>query len=128
MPAKPENAYVLLVVNKIGTGVAPADAAAIYCVKIPKATPAGKRRDAAMAKVRGAVEKWLRLTSEGQAAWAASNCKFDWNRVGPCVPVDWLLSQAVMPYEPGDDLTWISDVLVATVLGNETFDCDAVTD
>lgn len=33
-----------------------------------------------------------------------------------------------MPYKPGSDLTWISDVLVATVLGNETFGCDPVTD
>lgn len=128
MPAKPENEYVLLVVNKIGPGVAPADAAAIYGVTIPKATPARKRRDAAMAKVRRAVEKWLGLTSEGQAAWAAANWKFDWGHVARYVHEDWLRSQGVMPYKPGRDLTWISDVLVATVLGNETFDCTNVAD
>lgn len=128
MPAKPENEYVLLVVNKIGPGVAPADAAAIYGVTIPKATPAGKRRDAAMAKVRRAVEKWLGLTSEGQAAWAAANWKFDWGHVARYVHEDWLRSQGVMPYKPGSDLTWISDVLVATVLVNETFDCTDVAD
>lgn len=128
MPAKPENEYVLLVVNKIGPGVAPADAAAIYGVTIPKATPAGKRRDAAMAKVRRAVEKWLGLTSEGQAAWAAANWKFDWGHVARYVHKDWLRSQGVMPYKPGSDLTWISDVLVATVLVNETFDCTDVAD
>ena len=93
MPAKPENEYVLLVVNKIGPGMAPADAAAIYGVTIPKATPAGKRRDAAMAKVRRAVEKWLGLTSEGQAAWAAANWKFDWGHVARYVHEDWLRSQ-----------------------------------
>lgn len=128
MPAKPENEYVLLVVNKIGPGVAPADAAAIYGVTIPKATPARKRRDAAMAKVRRAVEKWLGLTSEGQAAWAAANWKFDWGHVARYVHEDWLRSQGVKPYKPGSDLTWISDVLVATVLGNETFDCTNVAD
>ena len=128
MPAKPENEYVLLVVNKIGPGMAPADAAAIYGVTIPKATPAGKRRDAAMAKVRRAVEKWLGLTSEGQAAWAAANWKFDWGHVARYVHEDWLRSQGVMPYKPGSDLTWISDVLVATVLVNETFDCTDVAD
>lgn len=128
MPAKPENEYVLLVVNKIGPGVAPADAATIYGVTIPKATPAGQRRDAAMAKVRRAVEKWLGLTSEGQAAWAAANWKFDWGHVARYVHEDWLRSQGVMPYKPGSDLTWISDVLVATVLGNETFDCTNVAD
>ena len=128
MPAKPENEYVLLVVNKIGPGMAPADAAAIYGVTIPKATPAGKRRDAAMTKVRRAVEKWLGLTSEGQAAWAAANWKFDWGHVARYVHEDWLRSQGVMPYKPGSDLTWISDVLVATVLVNETFDCTDVAD
>ena len=128
MPAKPENEYVLLVVNKIGPGMAPADAAAIYGVTIPTATPAGKRRDAAMAKVRRAVEKWLGLTSEGQAAWAAANWKFDWGHVARYVHEDWLRSQGVMPYKPGSDLTWISDVLVATVLVNETFDCTDVAD
>lgn len=128
MPAKPENEYVLLVVNKIGPGVAPADAAAIYGVTIPKATPAGQRPDAAMAKVRRAVGKWLGLTSKGQAAWAAANYKFDWGHVARYVHEDWLRSQGVMPYKPGSDLTWISDVLVATVLGNETFDCTNVAD
>lgn len=121
MPARPENEYVLLVINKIGTGVAPADTAAVYCVKIPKATPAGERHAIAMAKVREAVEKWLRLTSEGQAAWTASNYKFDWSHVDRYVPVDWLRSQCVMPYRAGNDLTWISDILVATVPENEIF-------
>lgn len=128
MPARPENAYVLLVVNKIGPGVCQETAAAVYCVTIPRATPAEERRAVAMAKVRGAVEKWLRLTSEGHAAWTAANYKFDWGHVARYVPEDWLRSQAVMPYEPGSDLTWISDVLVATVLGNETFGSDSVTD
>lgn len=121
MPVKPENEYVLLVINKIGPGVCPETAAAIYGITIPKATPAGERRAVAMAKVREAVEKWLGLTSEGQAAWTASNCKFDWSHVDRYVPIDWLRSQAVMPYRAGNDLTWISDVLVATVLENEIF-------
>lgn len=121
MPAKPENAYVLLVVNKIGTGVCQGTAATIYGITIPRTTPAEERRAVAMAKVREAVEKWLRLTSEGQAAWTASNCKFDWSHVDRYVPVDWLRSQCVMPYRAGNDLTWISDVLVATVLENEIF-------
>lgn len=121
MPARPENAYVLLVVNKTGPGVCQETAATIYGITIPRTTPAEARRAVAMAKVREAVEKWLRLTSEGQAAWTASNCKFDWSHVDRYVPVDWLRSQCVMPYRAGNDLTWISDVLVATVPENEIF-------
>lgn len=121
MPAKPENEYVLLVINKIGPGVCQGTAATIYGITIPRTTPAEERRAVAMAKVREAVEKWLRLTSEGQAAWTTSNCKFDWSHVDRYVPVDWLRSQCVMPYRAGNDLTWISDVLVATVLENEIF-------
>lgn len=133
MPARPENAYVLLVINKIGPEVKTANTSSVYTVTIPKDTLPENRLSTAMAKVVSAIREWLTMTSNGKAAYAAHSQKpaapaphggmniNDWSHVARYVPEDWLRSQAVMPYKPGSDLTWISDVLVATVPENEIF-------
>lgn len=122
MTGKPENVYVLLVVRRTGADIDPKSATDVYRITIPKATPAKDRGAEALTRVKAAVEKWLSMTSPGRDAWKATGGRFDWNNVSRYVPSDWLRGQCVMPYGPGDDLTWISDVVCETVLGNDIFD------